>query len=100
MSNKAWMYKGKESKIFAEEELKEAMLKGWVDNPEEANRSPEELAADLAVLEEAKRAALKEAQRMIKEEEEAQKEEEEAQFEAELQKEKETATSGASTFQQ
>jgi len=78
MSNKTWMYKGKKSKIFEEEELKEAMMKGWVDNPAEANRSPEELAADLAILEKGKRAALEEAERLVKE--------------------KEGAASGATTF--
>ena len=91
--SQAWMYKGKESKIFDSEELKDAMMQGWVDNPAEANKSPAELAAELELLEQAKRAALKEAERLVKEEAEKQ----EAEFEAELQKE--AATSGATTFQ-
>ena len=86
MSNKTFMYKGKEAKVFEQEELKDAMMQGWVDNPAEANKSPAELAAELELLEQAKRAALKEAERLVKEEAEKQ----EAEFEAELQREKES----------
>ncbi len=68
MPYKAWLYKGKESKIFDSDGLKEAMMQGWVDNPADANRSPEELLADLEVLEKAKRAALEEAKRLASEE--------------------------------
>ncbi len=97
MSYKAWMYKGKEAKIFDRDGLKEAMMQGWVDNPADANRSPEELLADLEVLEKAKRAALAEAERLVLEEAEEKAEKEEAEFQAELQKEKESAASGTIT---
>lgn len=36
--NKAWLYKGKESKLFNEDELQKAMDDGWVDNPTDAKK--------------------------------------------------------------
>ncbi len=38
MSNRSWRYKGKESKIFEEEELKKAEADGWFDNPTDAQK--------------------------------------------------------------
>ena len=81
MSNQAWMYKGKESKIFNEDELKQAESEGWFDNPTDATKAEVEIQAK------------KEADRLAKEESDR-KAKEEAEFEAELKKE-ETAKTGA-----
>ena len=36
--NQAWMYKGKESKIFNEDELEKAVADGWFDNRSDAQK--------------------------------------------------------------
>lgn len=74
MSYQAFMYKGNESKIFEENELKQAEADGWFDNPGDAIKAEAELQSQ-----------------------------EEADFEAELQKEEadktKTAASGATTLE-
>ena len=77
--NQAWRYKGTESKLFNEDELKQAEADGWFDNRGDATKAAVEL-----------------------------KSQEEADFQAELQKEeaeklaknKSGASSGATTFKE
>ncbi len=72
--NQAWRYKGTESKLFNEDELKQAEADGWFDNRGDATKAAVELQAK-----------------------------EEAEFEAELQKEEadktESTASEATTLE-